>query len=77
MSTKITFYKDTDSMAIEEILHFSKEKTTVVSFKKGARYIYKNIPEKTVMDWTKSKSLGKFYQSKIKDKYKASKMEIK
>lgn len=74
MSTKFTMIKQDGSSAIEEIIHSTNNKTTMVIFKSGGTYVYKGIPEKTIGTWSSAKSVGKFFQKKIKGEYTSTKI---
>ena len=45
-----------------------------VQFYSGGTYEYKDVPRKIWMDFITSKSLGKYFYKKIRDKYKTTKI---
>lgn len=70
--TKISFsktYELKSSAMIESIQYDGDLQILIVQFSNRNRYIYEGVPEDVVFEWTRAQSAGKFFNSKIKDRY--------
>jgi|TARA_R100000908_G_scaffold49293_1_gene24701 hypothetical protein len=68
----IESYYDSSNI-LKSIYHESTLDLDVV-FKRGAVYRYKNVPPQVLLELEQAKSQGKFLNSKLRDKFKATKV---
>lgn len=64
-----------ESSIIEKLV-YDKEKCTLrIQFESGAVYFYKDVPQNIVKGFCKAPSIGSYFVSNIKNKFKATKIE--
>ena len=63
------------SSNIDGYLYLSQKSVLLIAFKSGGTYAYEGVPNVVEMDFVKASSKGKFFQTDIKDKYVATKLD--
>ncbi len=58
-----------DSSLVEKVFYDPNTLTLDAVFKKGTRYRYKRVPPKVFSQFVLAKSMGKFFNAKIRNHY--------
>ena len=64
-----------DSSCVDSVAYESKTRELKVKFPSGVVYLYEGVEPKTYQNFIDSPSKGRFFNSVIKPKYNASKLE--
>ena len=63
------------SSNIAEVGYEPEFKELFVKFKSGKTYVYRGVPRDLFLDFKNAKSLGKFLNAKLKDRYGVSQLK--
>jgi len=62
-------HADVNSLAIKSLRYFTKPKLLMIKFNNDTNYGYKNVSWDTYISLKYADSIGKFFNSKIKNNY--------
>lgn len=64
-----------NSTNISEIEYFPDTEKMIVTFKNNSKYEYESIPQHIIEELKNSQSVGSYFQTRIRNVYKGSKVE--
>jgi len=74
MTKVLTQSATVDSTAVEGFEYDHSKKVLKVTFTSGSEYLYSKVPVNIFSEALKAKSQGRFFNTKIKDKFKFKKV---
>jgi len=68
--------RNVNSSNIAQVGHDSNQNTLIIRFKNGAYYKYDNVPEQVYNNFITAQSVGRYFQSYIRNVYTFKKIDV-